>query len=314
VQHAHQKGIVHRDLKPGNVLVRERDGSARPKLIDFGIAQAVGGPLALDALEPGAVQTIGTLACMSPEQADPRSHGVDTRADVYALGVMLYGLLAGAPPFDAEEAAGHEPREALRRRFEHDPPPPSRRLAGLDATAARRVAEERRTEPGALVRRLAGDLDAIVLRAMARERSGRYPSAAELAADLEHHLHDEPVTAWDAPPRLRAAKFVRRHRASVGGLVLLLAVGALGLVGTTMGWRRASAAGARAEAELHESEYQADKAEAYVEFIEYVLTLAATRSRERRVESREPEKSRPSGSWLLSLDSCLSHRLNCRPV
>ena len=274
VQHAHQKGIVHRDLKPENVLVAERDGIARPKLIDFGVLHAEGGELALESLDDTGMRAIGTLAYMSPEQAEPRKHGLDTRADVYALGVLLYELLAGAPPFDPARLAGLGPVQAVRTVLDEEPPAPSARVAALEERDAECVAAARGLTARALVQRLRGDLDWIVTRALKKDRTRRYPSASELAADLGRHLGDEPVTAWTPGARYRLRKFVRRHRTSVGALALLLLSGTLGLIGTSLGWSRARAEQARAEDELRETRYQVEKSQAFVEFVEYALTLS----------------------------------------
>jgi len=214
VQHAHQKAIIHRDLKPSNVLVAMVDGKPLPKIIDFGIAKAIGQRLVEHALSTELGALVGTPEYMSPEQADPASEDIDTRADVYSLGVMLYELLSGALPFTSKELRGSSLEELRRKIREVDPPAPSARAArlGEDAPAA---AQSRRTAADTLSRELRGDLDAIALKALEKERARRYGSPAELAADVGRYLLSEPVLARRAGAAYRLGKYVRRHRAGV---------------------------------------------------------------------------------------------------
>lgn len=236
VQHAHQKGVVHRDLKPSNVLVVDEGGRPVPKIIDFGVARATHAPITDRTLRTQLGELVGTPEYMSPEQADPGSIDVDTRADVWALGVILYELVAGARPFE-RGGGGLADLEALLRAIrERDPPPPSARAAGPGAAEA---AARRGLEPRGLARALRGDLDWITLRALAKERGRRYGSAAELAADVRRHLAVEPVLA--GPPGLayRALKLARRRRgllAATGAVALAIAAG---LVGTGLALVRA---------------------------------------------------------------------------
>jgi serine/threonine protein kinase/predicted negative regulator of RcsB-dependent stress response len=224
VQHAHQKAIIHRDLKPSNVLVSLVDGKAQPKIIDFGIAKATGYRLTEKTLftELGAI--MGTLEYMSPEQADLTGQDVDTRTDVYSLGVILYQLLTGELPFGPKELRSSGYDELRRTLKEVDPPRPSTRLSTLGAAGAD-AARNRGTEPAALRRQLEGDLDAVTMKALEKERARRYGSPSDLAADVRRHLRHEPVLAR-APSRLyRLERYVRRHRLGVGiatGLVLLV--------------------------------------------------------------------------------------------
>ncbi len=225
VQHAHQKGVIHRDLKPANVLVVQRDGRATPKVIDFGISRAVSWSLGLAAGHTAFGRVVGTYRYMSPEQAEGGE--VDTRTDIWSLGAVLCELLCGVPPFEAENVPGLV--SALLR---EDPRPPSRRLLELDPERTRSIARCRRAQVGALARRLSGDLDGIVLKALERDRSRRYASASELAADLDRHLAHEPVSARAPKTAYRAARFVRRHRlvvacAALVSLGLMVAVAAL---------------------------------------------------------------------------------------
>ncbi len=224
VQHAHQKAIIHRDLKPSNILVALVDGKAQLKIIDFGIAKATGSRLTEKTLvtELGAV--VGTPEYMSPEQAELTGQDVDTRTDVYSLGVILYQLLSGELPFTSKTLRSSGIEELRRQLKEVEPPKPSTKLSTL-GDAAEGAARSRSTDSGALRRRLQGDLDAITMKAMEKDRRRRYGSPSDLAADLQRHLRHEPVLAR-APSRLyRISRYVRRHRLGVAiavGLALLL--------------------------------------------------------------------------------------------
>ena len=241
VQHAHQKGIIHRDLKPGNILVTLEDGADPvPKVIDFGVAKAMETSLTDKTLFTRFEQMIGTPAYMSPEQASSRAaHDLDTRADIYALGVLLYELLTGTTPFESQtlqKAAFDEVRRILR---EEEAPRPSARLSSLEQERRTTIAQFRGSEANALGKLLRGDLDWIVMKAIEKDRKRRYETANALALDVERHLEDEPVLA--GPPTLtyRAGKFLRKHRVGVGVAAMLLfsLVGGLALAG--MGFARA---------------------------------------------------------------------------
>jgi eukaryotic-like serine/threonine-protein kinase len=214
VQHAHQKAMIHRDLKPSNILTTEVDGKPIPKIIDFGIAKATSARLTEETMFTQLGALVGTPEYMSPEQASSEDD-IDTRSDVYSLGVVLYELLVGALPVELTEGRSLPLHELLRRIREEDAPRPSTRFR-TSAGAATLCARKRRTQPEILSKQLKGDLDAIALKALEKERSRRYGSPSELAADIDRYLRNQPVFA--VPPSLayRGRKFVRRHRVSVG--------------------------------------------------------------------------------------------------
>jgi non-specific serine/threonine protein kinase/serine/threonine-protein kinase len=266
VQHAHQKAVLHRDLKPSNVLVVDVDGKPLPKIIDFGVAKAMTQSLTDKTMHTAFGQILGTPEYMSPEQAELTGENVDTRTDVYSLGVILYELLAGALPFDPTELrkAGFE---GIRRMIrEQDPPRPSTRVSALGARLVQ-VAEERRTRPDALRRHLRGDLDWIVMRALEKDRNRRYGSARELALDVGRHLDDQPVEAGPPGAAYRVRKFVRRHRTGVAV--------ASALAGVLVAFVAFALAQARSIArERDRAEAEAGKAGAMNDFLRGMLTSA----------------------------------------
>ena len=236
VQHAHQKGVIHRDLKPSNLLVTEAEAGPQPKVIDFGIAKALGQRLTEHTLVTTAGLAIGTAMYMSPEQADPVGIDIDTRADIYSLGVVLYELLVGELPLEPGSQGVYAFLARLARR-ETDPPIPSARFQASTLTDP--IAHTRRTDPTKLRRALRGDLDWIVMRAIHPERAQRYETANGLAEDLRRHLDHQPVTARPPSTRYRVEKFVRRHRVGViaTGVVTAAIIG--GSVLATIGFVRA---------------------------------------------------------------------------
>ena len=220
VQHAHQKGVIHRDLKPSNILVMQRDGEAVPKIIDFGLAKATEKNFTEGTLFTEAGVLIGTPEYMSPEQASRDERDVDTRTDIYSLGVLLYELLVGAVPFDSKalRSAGYDEIRRIIR--EEDPPAPTTRLLALGPKAAG-IASCRATDAGRLGKEVRGDLEWITMKALEKECARRYPSASEMAADIQRHLRDEPVAAGPAGAAYRLRKFVGKNAPAVGAAVLI---------------------------------------------------------------------------------------------
>jgi WD40 repeat protein/serine/threonine protein kinase len=231
VQHAHQKGIIHRDIKPSNVLVTLHDGTPVPMVIDFGIAKALGQQLTDKTLITGFAQLIGTPLYMSPEQAALSGLDVDTRSDIYSLGVLLYELLTGTTPFDKErlQQVGYDEIRRIIR--EEEPPKPSTRISTL-GRAATTVSTQRKSDPKRLRKLIRGELDWIVMKALEKDRNRRYETASAFAADVQRYLHDEPVQACPPSAMYRLRKFIRRHKGPVlaAGTVLLVVLASLAIV------------------------------------------------------------------------------------
>ena len=228
IQHAHQKGVIHRDIKPSNILVSLHDDVPVAKVIDFGIAKAIGHRLTDKTVFTRFEQFIGTPAYMSPEQAGVSGLDIDTRGDIYALGVLLYELLTGRTPFDPKQLAQAGLEEILRRIREEEPPKPSTRLSTLAREELTTTAQRRQTEAPKLISLLRGDLDWIVMKCLEKDRGRRYATANDLAGDLARHLEHQPVVASPPSALYRARKFIRRHRfgvTSAAAVALALATG-----------------------------------------------------------------------------------------
>jgi eukaryotic-like serine/threonine-protein kinase len=224
VQHAHQKAIIHRDLKPSNVLVVEQDNKAVPKIIDFGLAKATAQRLTDKTFFTELGVLMGTPEYMSPEQADPREQNIDTRTDVYSLGVILYELLVGALPFETRDLRAAGMAGILRVIREQEPPKPSTKIRSM-GNVSEFSARNRKEEPRSFVRHLQGDLDWITMKALEKDRVRRYGSASEFEADISRYLRKEPVVAGPATAGYRIRKYVLRHRIALGaaaGLLVLL--------------------------------------------------------------------------------------------
>ncbi len=306
VQHAHQKGIIHRDIKPSNMLVTLQDGLPVPKVIDFGIAKATHAELTEKTVYTEQGQMIGTPAYMSPEQAEMSGLDIDTRSDIYSLGVLLYELLTGTTPFDPHKLKSAGYNEMVRIIREEEPHKPSTRIStlGTEPRAQARgpqseprplgsgrtpdesqkqplpygrgseiatIARFRGTDPGTLRKLLRGDLDWIVMKCLEKDRTRRYDTANGLAMDIARHLGDEPVVARPPSRGYRMRKFVRRNRAAVLGAIAMSAVLVLGVIGTTWGLLRSLKAEREQGRERERAEEARYEAEAVTTFLSDML-------------------------------------------
>jgi serine/threonine protein kinase len=259
VQHAHQKGVIHRDLKPSNVLVAPYDGRPVPKVIDFGVAKATGQRLTEQTLFTAFGSVVGTLEYMSPEQAELNNQDIDTRSDIYSLGVLLYELLTGTTPLDQERLKKAGFLEVLRIIREEEPPRPSLRLSTsrelLPASARRQAG------PAELAKVVRGELDWIVMKALDKDRARRYETARDLARDLERYLRDEPVEACPPSVAFRLRKAVRRHKKALATAATIVVLLVLGVAVSAYLAVRAT----QAEGEALEQRNAADRARAEAE-------------------------------------------------
>jgi eukaryotic-like serine/threonine-protein kinase len=304
VQHAHQKGIIHRDLKPSNILVTEQDGRPVVKVIDFGIAKALGQQLTDKTLFTNFAQLIGTPLYMSPEQAQMSGLDIDTRSDIYSLGVLLYELLTGTTPFDKDRlrVVGYDEMRRIIR--EEEPPRPSTRMSTLGQAVAT-VSANRQSDPRRLSQLFRGELDWIVMKCLEKDRNRRYETTNGLTRDIQHYLHDEPVQACPPSAWYRFRKFARRNKRALAtsALLGLLLLAACGAVAGSIGWamrdreaRRAVVA-ARFEQVLQESE------RLYREGRLPEATAAAKKARELLESGGGGEESqRQLRDWLADLD------------
>jgi WD40 repeat protein/serine/threonine protein kinase len=260
IQHAHQKGIIHRDIKPSNVLVALYDGKPVPKVIDFGIAKAAGQTLTEKTLVTGFGAVVGTLEYMSPEQAELNQLDIDTRSDIYSLGILLYELLTGSTPLERKRLQQAAMLEVLRLIREEEPPRPSTRLSTTDELPS--VAANRGLEPKKLSGLVRGELDWIVMKALDKDRNRRYETANGFAQDVQRYLADEPVQACPPSASYRFRKFVRRHRGPVlaATVILLLLIG--GILGTSLGLLQARTSEQRAESAAIKAGEERDAANA----------------------------------------------------
>jgi len=272
IQHAHQKGIIHRDIKPSNILVTTHDGVPVPKVIDFGIAKATTDQRLTDkTLFTAFEQFIGTPAYMSPEQAEMSGLDIDTRSDIYALGVLLYELLTGKPPFDGKEllASG---LDAMRRTIrEQEPARPSTRLSTMTAEDLTTIAKHRQTEATKLTNSIRGDLDWIVMKALEKDRTRRYETANGLVSDIQRHLKNEPVVARPPSNLYRLQKLVRRNKLVFAGTGAVVAALLIGLAVSTFLLFKERAAHQRAVAAERKASTEASKSEQVARFLEKML-------------------------------------------
>ncbi len=292
MQHAHQKGIIHRDLKPGNILVEFRDGKAVPKVIDFGIAKATSAHLTEKTLYTEHGQMVGTPDYASPEQAESSGMDVDTRTDIYSLGVILYELLTGKLPFDPKtlRSAGYAGMQRIIR--EEDPPKPSTRLTKLNGDhEIETIAKRRRVEPRTLLRKIRGELDWIIVRAMDKDRTRRYDSATALAQDIGRYLRDEPVTAGPPTATYRVGKFVKRHIIGISAGAGIAAALVVGLAVAVYGLYTARAQRDRAFLATEAAQREADRSRRINEYLGQMLVAV------------DPEQARIMN---VTLDSVLS--------
>ncbi len=296
VQHAHQKGIIHRDLKPSNVMIALYDGRPVPKVIDFGVAKATGPKLTELTMFTEFGTVVGTLEYMSPEQAELNQLDVDTRSDVYSLGVLLYELVTGSTPLDAQRLRSATFDEMRRIIREEEPARPSTRLSSSAKLPA--LAAQRRQDPSRLAEHVRGDMDWIIMKALEKDRTRRYETANALARDLERFLANEPVEARPPTAAYRFRKFSRRHRGTVAAAALLTAVLLAGVgvsawqaIRATRAERAALASAALAkqaeEAERrakHDEATQRKKAEDLVKFLAVALGVATPDLRQAEIK------------------------------
>jgi len=281
IQHAHQKGVIHRDIKPSNVLVTINDGVPVPKVIDFGIAKATAGRLTDQTVYTALEQFIGTPAYMSPEQAVMTSLDIDTRSDIYSLGVMLYELLTGSTPFDQKELLKVGIDEMRRTIREQEPPRPSHQRSTMAAEELTTTAKRRRTDVSKLVHLLRGDLDWIVLKCLEKDRARRYETANGLAMDVQRHLNDEPVVARPPSKLYELQKALHRHKFGfAAGAVLMMALTLGGAVSMWQFVEKSRALQRAVEAEQEQAlltqraEGEAEKNTQFAQFMKDILSAA----------------------------------------
>jgi len=302
VQHAHHKGVIHRDLKPGNVLVSTQDGKPFSKVIDFGIAKAIAQRLTDHTLFTEHAQFIGTPQYMSPEQAEG-SVDIDTRTDVYSLGVMLYELLSGSTPFSTQELKAAAFEQIKKMIVEVDPPKPSTRLSLNQPTLAT-LAASRRIEPKRLGTLVRGELDWIVMKALEKNRKRRYETPTSLANDIHAHLKGEPIQAAPPSTAYRIQKFVKKHRGPVIGIATVGFVLILGILGTSWGYYRAER-NAVCERVAREQATEARDAEAMARQTAERAEAAAVQAQRQAETEREMSKTQGYRAALLGAAACL---------
>ncbi len=307
IQHAHQKGIIHRDIKPSNILVTLHDGVPVPKVIDFGIAKATQGDLTDKTIFTQFQQFIGTPAYMSPEQAEMSGLDIDTRTDIYSLGVLLYELLTGKTPFDAKELVQAGLDEMRRTIREKEPIRPSTRLRGFTPEELTATARRRSGDAPKLIHALRGDLDWIVMKCLEKDRTRRYETAVGVATDLKRYLHNEPVIARPPSNVYRMQKFVRRHKrgAIAAAAVVLALVTGLGLA--TFAFLREREARLDQLAAEKETKAETVRADAVGTFMDQLLSATAP-------ELLQQGHQRPVRKLLEAADQFASTALSDAPL
>ncbi|MEO7299032.1 MAG: serine/threonine-protein kinase [Verrucomicrobiota bacterium] len=294
IQHAHQKGIIHRDIKPSNILVTQHDDVAVPKVIDFGIAKATTGQLTDKTVFTAFAQFIGTPAYMSPEQAQMSGLDIDTRADIYSLGVLLYELLTGNPPFDGTKLIAAGLDEMRRKIREDEPPRPSTCLSTMTAIDLTTVAKHRHEEPPKLIHLIRGDLDWLVMKCLEKDRTRRYETASALATDLQRHLDDEPVVARPPSNLYRFQKLVRRNKLAFAATSAVMAALVLGVFVSS--WQALRATRAEREQNHLRQQAQAEAARNRQAAI-FLGNLAETLRQDRNLTNSESAYRESLAMW-----------------
>jgi serine/threonine protein kinase len=302
VQHAHQKGIIHRDLKPGNIIVGRQDGVPVPKVIDFGLAKAIENAQRLtDQSFTSIGQVLGTYKYMSPEQAGLENLDIDTRTDIYALGVILYELLTGSTPLDDSLIQGQATLKVLELIREREPVKPSSRLSSSTGEQVSSITGQRQTDSGRLKRILLGDLDWIVMKALEKDRVRRYDSVSGFADDIRRYLHNEPVVARPPSLNYRISKFVGKHRVAVISGCLLVFSLLAGVIGTTWGLFEADYQASVAKREAQEKDAARIDAQRQAEVAKDARTVA-----EERLASEQEARANEEAIFRFVIDDVLA--------